>query len=458
MKPIPYPILGLLFLLLVAGCAQAPAPAPVMPEAPVVEPTVPIVDTPTVPESPLEEDPTPEPETEAPATPAPEPEVEYFTLPELTYEGTYDGSLVDTSAQITSAPMDQHFVNMNRNGVHAFVGYFSVVGAMEEGKLSNQEGLGFMLDAVQKHPGRIIPFFSLGWGADETTLLPAKEILQYYKNSYSPIPSIAGEGIVKGFGEIEQYGWSGSPANGTKMKGLVELAESQGLHFMFHPPKGEVNEVRELVEKYPDTRFIIHQFNEDFGADREKWIELLKDHPHVYFSVDVDHLLYDASKKVGLLYEFQNSPLEKGAERFVEEYDEKEAKLLSNAIAKYKPFIVAVPNQVMWGTEMGPEYNYDPDVYDRIIKFSRTFIAFLPEEIQEKFAYQNAWNAFGPGSTLQKEIVIADASGWATCTNAQENQCAIACGEDEDDITPTSEACLLVCEYDLQCNPPDVDN
>ncbi len=456
MKPILGLVISVLFLILVAGCAQPPVQAPVGPETPAVDPTPTITEVPDTPTPSVEE--TPDlPVEETPVEPSPVPSTDYFTLPQVTYEGTYSGTLVDSSIQIDDAPMDQYFAGMNRNGVHAFIGFFEIPGKAEEGKLSNQDGLGFLVDAVQTHPQRVIPFLSLEWDNDAISLLPDGELLQFYRDAYFSATGIAGKGIVKGIGKLEQFDWPGDPVNGTKMKNLVEFAQDETIHIMFHPGKGETDDIEALVSAYPDVQFIMHQSYEDFSADREKLIAIMKENPNLYYSVDVDHLMYDAGKGSSILYEFETVPLAKGAERFLEEYEENHAKMLSNAIALYLPLIKAVPDQVMWGTHAGPEYNYDPDVYDRIIEFSRAFIAATPVEGQEKFAYQNAWNAFGPGSTIDHDVVVVDAAGWPTCTKSQENQCFNACTKNDEDVTPSDKACEQICQYDLQCTALDED-
>ena len=107
-----------------------------------------------------------EPATEEPAATIPEPVAEEnkFQIfnPILTYEGAYNGPLYGTSEQVGSASMDSYFENLDRNGINFFIGMFGVSGEPAADTLISDQGLGEIIDAAQKHPNRIIPFFNPG--------------------------------------------------------------------------------------------------------------------------------------------------------------------------------------------------------------------------------------------------------------------------------------------------------
>mgnify|MGYP001581582417 CR=1 FL=1 len=64
--------------------------------------------------------------------------------------------------------------------------------------------------------------------------------------------------------------------------------------------------------------------------------------------------------------------------------------MLESDLALYKPLIEAHPDRVVRGKEMNLRHTYEPQVYDRMIKFIRLFIGNLDPSIQENIGYKNA--------------------------------------------------------------------
>ncbi len=320
-----------------------------------------------------------------------EPESLEFFLPKLTYPDAYNGPLYATSEQIGSSAPLIHLQNLRRNGVNFMIAFFGIeLDADEEVDLDIQ----YAQSIVQAAPGRTIPFFSPGMGGSETKPLLGDALTTIYKDTLAVIKEQAGENFIRGFGEIEQYAWDIQP-NDPKMLQLFDLAAENDLMVMFHPDPGQINGVKTVIERYPDTIFLIHMFPEDFSADRQQYINLLKTHDNVYFSVDADHMMFDGN--TGLLYKYEDESVTQAKAHFLADYDRNEQQLLNSAVQRYKPFIEAVPDKVMWGTEGGTEYFYEPEVYDRTVKFSRLFIAELDPVVREKFAYKNALEVLGEG-------------------------------------------------------------
>lgn len=325
-----------------------------------------------------------------PSTTATKPQADKteLLLPKLTYEGGYNGPLYDTSSKIgDSAPLDLHFENMDRNGVNYLIGYFFA----EEISTSD-----YVKGAVKKHPGRIIPFYSAGLGGKEAEAYVGEELTKMFEMALPMAKKHLGENVIKGIGEIEMFQWN-MPHNDPKILQLFDFAKANKLKVMFHPVPGKISQVRNILEKYPETTFLIHMFQEDFARERANIIELMKAHKNLYYTIDIDHLLFDRSAGTGLLYKYEGKNVIAGKDGFVKDFDSKYQAMLKSDLALYKPLIEAHPDRVTWGTEMNIRYTYEGEVYDRMIKFIRLFIGSLDSSVQEKVGYKNALEGFGEG-------------------------------------------------------------
>ncbi len=303
---------------------------------------------------------------------------------QLTYPNAYNGPLYATSEQIGDSAPFSHLQNLRRNGVNFMIAFFSI--ELDPGEEVDSD-IEYAKQVVRSAPGRVIPFLSLGLPAEETKPLVGERLATRYRETLTAVQQQAGENFIRGIGEIEQYAWDIQP-NDPKMLELFDLAAENDLMVMFHPDPGQSNGVKTVIERYPDTIFLIHMFPEDLSADRQQYINLLEAHDNVYFSVDADHMMFDG--ETGLLYKYEDESVAQAKVHFLADYDRNEQQLLNSALGRYKPLIEAVPDKVMWGTEGGTEYFYEPEVYDRTVKFSRLFIAKLDPAVQEKFAYKNA--------------------------------------------------------------------
>ena len=350
-------------------------------------------------EQPSVEEPEEEPITETPVEEEAEEQFEMFN-PELTYQWAYNGPLYATSEQWgDSAPVEEHFENMDRNGINYALVFFSVE--------LPEEDLLYIEEALKAHPSRIIPFMSPGYGSAEAkTALFNGELVPLYKENFKEAEKTLSEGTIKGFGELEIYAWGIQPEN-DKLTPLYDFAAANDIAVMFHPQQGktQVTAIEELVTSYPETTFLIHMFPEEFQTDSDLYIELINDTENLYYTIDADHILYDG--QTGLLYKYEKESTENAVAYFIEDFDESYARYLNDAVLRYKPLVDAVPEKVMWGTEIGLEYGYDPEVYDRVIKASREFISEMDPDAQEKLAYQNALRVFGEGAVIKTEEPIA---------------------------------------------------
>lgn len=305
----------------------------------------------------------------------------------LSYSGKYDGYLYDTVSQISEAPIAEYARNLKRNNVRYVIGNFSA----EEDEAMDYL---FMYQALEEAPGVFVPFIGTGSPVDEVEL--GESYTQMYEDVIEGVDRYIGEGILRGVGEIEQYGW-GVSVDHPDVKALFDLASVRDIAVMFHPPDGDMEAVEEVLQDYPSTTFLIHMFPEEFDYDRDEIMELMENYDNLYYSVNVDHMLYDERAGTGLVYKYENEDVDDAVEEFAQDFDDQFDDLLDEAIDRYSPLMNAHPNRVMWGSEAYPEYAYKEEVYDRMIKFTRYFLTEFDEDVARQVGYENAVRVFGRG-------------------------------------------------------------
>ncbi|MBI2668106.1 hypothetical protein HYX17_05060 [Candidatus Woesearchaeota archaeon] len=368
--------------------------------------------------------------------------------PVLTYPGVYNGPLYGTSEQVGSASMDSYFENLDRNGINFFIGMFGISGEPTINTLTSDQGLGEVIYAVKKHPNRIIPFFNPGIGGEEVEKYLGEELTKMYKNTLTASQKIAGKEFIRGFGEVETQEW-GVSHNDPKIIQLISLAQKNNINFMFHPVANKIDDVEKIVKAYPDTTFLIHMYREDLDKSMDKLIKILRENNNIYFSIDAAHIIHIDGDAI---YDLDSANKESSINKFVSYYESNEKKMINSAINAYKPLVNAVPNKVMWGTEIGPEYAFDSKVFDRAIKISRFVIAGFDKEDQELVGYKNALRVFGQGVVVDDNIKVLSTSSWPKCTNAQMNDCDTICETpDSDFLTPEQEGCFQDCLIERKC-------
>ncbi len=371
--------------------------------------------------------------------------------PTLTYEGAYNGPLYATSEQVGSASMDSYFELLDKNGINFFIGMFGISGEPSAKTLISDQGLGEIIAAAQKHPHRIIPFFNPGIGGEEVEQYLGDTWLKWYRTTLAASKQITGNVFIKGFGEVETQEWKVRHNDQNVLK-LIEIAQENNLHFMFHPVASKIEDVEDIVERYPRTTFLIHMYREDLAKSMDKLIKIMQEHNNLYFSVDAAHILFVNSLGGDIVYVYDSEDKESSIRRFVSTFDSKEKSMIDDAIRAYKPLVDAVPNKVMWGTEIGPEYAFDPQVFDRAVKISRFVIAGFAKEHQEAIGYQNALRVFGEGVVVDTSIKVLSTNSWPECTNTQISDCDTSCEIPESDtLTSEQERCYQNCLIGKSC-------
>src|SRR3989344_1913995 len=437
---------------LLYGCATQELPKTI---EPVVE-TIPEPVEETQPEEvkPVEEV-KEEPKIETPA------EKELFE-PSLTYPGVYNGPLYATSEQIGNYPNKEEYIgNLEKNGVNFLVGMFTIFGGTTDETFVSHSNLGYVVDFTSRYSGGVVPYFGSGIGGEELDSLVKTQgnvwVSMYSDvlNSYEPF---VGEEFIQGLGEIETQEWSVRHNDPTILK-AIDLAQANNKDIMFHPVASKLDDVKDLIEKYPETTFLIHMYREDVKNGQQKLIDLLKNHDNLYFSIDAAHIAYYDGNDI--LYSYYDQYGDEAKIQFVSTVNNNYDSILNSAVSAYKPIVKAAPYKVVWGTEAGPDYSFDPEVYNLLIKISRDFIAKVTEYTvqQEALAYKNALEAFGPGVKPSKETNVINTDSWPLCELSEIDKTCEYCGvvgEDED-VPPEAELCENQCILKMKCKDP-LDN
>ncbi len=369
--------------------------------------------------------------------------------PVLTYDGAYNGPLYGTSEQVGSASMDSYFQNLDRNGINFFIGMFGISGEPATNTLISDQGLGKVIYAAQKHPNRIIPFFNPGIGGEEVEQYLGEELTGMYNNTLYASQKIVGTGFIRGFGEVETQELS-ARHNNPKVLQLIDMAQDNNINFMFHPVASKIDDVEKIIEAYPDTIFLVHMFREDLSKSMDRLIKILQDHDNIYYSIDAAHIIH--ANNMDIIYDLDSTNKQESINDFISSYDNNEKSMINEAIKAYKPLVDAAPDKVMWGTEIGPEYAFDPEVFDRAIKISRFVIAGFDKEHQEAVGYKNALRVFGEGVVVDANIKIINTRSWLECTSSQMDGCDDSCNiPDSDLLTPEQDVCFFNCLIEKQC-------
>ena len=448
-------ILLLALLILASGCATQEKAMEKMPEAAGEDAPQEPAEEPALEPQPVEEAKV-EPVIAEPVLIAEEKKEFQIFDPVLTYDGAYNGPLYGTSEQVGAASMDSYFENLDRNGINFFIGMFAISGEPSADTLISDQGLGEVIDAAQKHPYRIIPFFNPGIGGEEVEQYLGKTLTGWYTVTLAASQKVTGKNFIRGLGEVETQEWQAGH-NDPKVRQLIDLAQGNDIHFMFHPVAGKIDDVEKIADAYPETTFLIHMYREDLAKSMTRLIKILQEHDNLYFSMDAAHILFVDGNDI--IYTYDSKDKQSSINKFVSALDSKEKSIVNDAIKAYKPLVDAVPDKVMWGTEIGPEYAFDPKVFDRAIKASRLVIAGFDKEHQEAVGYKNALRVFGQGVVADPGIKVIDTRSWPECTSTKIGSCDESCGiPDTDSMTSEQEACYQNCIIAEKCREiPEMD-
>lgn len=356
--------------------------------------------------------------------------------PALTYENAYNGPLYDAGFHAAKdADLQLLIADMDRNGVNWAISYFAVQGAQSRTALTTSQGLGRILATVQENPGRVLPFINPGLSPTEATATLDSLLPMMYAEALRSSEEIS-PGAISGLGEMEQYAWQTGPDDNRVME-LYRMAAAANKSVSMRISAGQARAMQQVLETFPETKFIIRMSPEDLRKDRTAIMQLLKKYPNLYYGIGPDQIM--TGPETG-------SPLLPGQESFDDNSDE----MLARAVQLYKPLDDGAPEKIVWSTDIRAKDSLEPEAYDKLIEFSRRFIFRMEMEHQDKVAYKNALSAFGKGVTIRQPVVVEDTSSWNKCNDEQKQHCNEQCLPIPKE-TPESASCQKACTNRIKC-------
>ncbi len=308
--------------------------------------------------------------------------------PELTYANVYNGPLFDSFLEWNSSIIPEDFFSfLDINGVNYLVT-----------AIDNEEEMTIVKQNIALHSSRILPIINPGYNIEETkTKLTNGLLTKEYKNVYAIAESILGSNSIKGLGELKvnEYGIQAGNSNIIEMYSLAAEKDIP-LFIEIRNGKADRDSFGNILKSNPDTIFILHLDPSVISTNEQEYKLLLETYDNLYLLITANDVLYDEQN--GLLLRYAtNKDIEEAIQDFTTEFDKYYLSYVTNAVFRYSTIINSVPNKILWSTDLNAEYNYNSDVYNRLIKSSRTFIVKFDVDTREKIAYKNALNILGEG-------------------------------------------------------------
>lgn len=170
---------------------------------------------------------------------------------------------------------------------------------------------------------------------------------------------------------------------------IFEFAGRHDLVVMYHPFPGQQASVREAIERYPETTFLLHGHQMLAMGERTRLgigdflPSLLGEHKNLYWTHDFASMTGGQFLRPDLTADAFLDVLESNRGRFVEQHGAVLQRLLETA-----------PGQVTWGTDVALNWHMDEDVMDAVMGFTRELLDALPAEHRDAYAYENALELF----------------------------------------------------------------
>jgi len=199
-------------------------------------------------------------------------------------------------------------------------------------------------------------------------------------------------GLYKGLGELGFYTYplKGTPPDAPQMSALYNIIGKNNMIVMLHPDNGQAENVRNMLRKHPDVKFLFHGNEICYDIDA-----IISEFDNAYFSIDsavfftTVYNFPGRMPRIKPLYGvFMSGPVEK----FVNDVGIQYYDILNDNIDFWKPKIVANPTKYLWGTDKFLPWHWTEEASQLFEEFARAFTGALPKQVQEMYAHTNGIN------------------------------------------------------------------
>ncbi|MBI4152484.1 amidohydrolase family protein [Candidatus Woesearchaeota archaeon] len=268
--------------------------------------------------------------------------------------------------------MSEIACTLQREGTHQNFAFFPVY---ESGISMHQ--LEIWKRTMQKYPDIFTPFIMSSGNDGQPDGFPTVDA-ETLTEMLAKYPK-----LFQGYGEIGLYarengGSPELPPDAPRLQEIYPLVKKNNLMIYFHLGDGHQDNFENMLKQYPDIIFIWH--GDQLSVNEVK--DILQKYPNAYYGIDE---FFGGEREIFEMY------VGKSKEEYLEAANLKFDQIISQAIIHWKPLIEQYPDQVLWGTDRGDAvWNYDLELGQMQVKIARAFIGKLSPAVQEKFAYQNA--------------------------------------------------------------------
>ena len=198
-------------------------------------------------------------------------------------------------------------------------------------------------------------------------------------------------GPFQGVGEIGMYKpiYQSLTFESPQMQTVFQVVDDMKGVVMIHPsgePDGrkmELTEIEPSISRYPNINFLFHEHLNLFDLVSP----LMSKYHNVYYTWDRATI---APWPTGNLLQLDS------AEAFIAAVNRIGIDtIVEAALERDLSRIEQHPKRVMWGTDRNEDWHFEEHATELILTIYRRFIARLPLELQEDYAFRNAWRVFG---------------------------------------------------------------
>ena len=207
------------------------------------------------------------------------------------------------------------------------------------------------------------------------------------------------QGPFHGVGEITLYRpeFKSITFASPEMQAVYRTVNEMGGVVMIHPRSVWTPEysarLEDAIQSYPNVTFLFH------GYSQARHISpLMHQHPNVYYTLDVIGWIsaYESNTRTRIIQRpVGASTAADGPEKFLADIERIGIdNIVERPIKDTATWFEQHSDRILWGTDRF-SWLWEEPVGDKFIEIGRKFIARLPAEHQEAYAYKNALRVFG---------------------------------------------------------------